>query len=181
MESSSKRPRAGQARWIARTTRTALALSAVTMVAAVAATATVPAGAASTKKVVVSTMTTAKYGKVLTVKGEAIYTLKPSATACTTACLKIWPAVTVPANVAGATAGHGVSKSALGVTTGSGGIRQVTYHGKPVYWFATDTKGHVNGNVTDQWGKWTVVVVGKHPSGSTSSGGSTAGSGGASF
>jgi len=181
MESTCERPRVGHARRIARATCAALAMSALAATAIVGVAAVVPAGAASTKKVVVSTMTTAKYGKVLTVKGKAIYTLKPSATACTTACLKIWPAVTVTASTAGATAGHGVTKSALGVTTGSGGIHQVTYHGKPVYWFATDTKGHVNGNVTDQWGTWTVVVVGKHPSSGTSSGGSTAGSGGASF
>jgi predicted lipoprotein with Yx(FWY)xxD motif len=161
-----------------------LALTLTALVVATLSTASLigPAGAASTKKVILTTSTIPSAGKVVVVNGKAVYTLTPSATPCDAACLKIWPAVTLPAHVARATAGKGVSKSALGVTTGPGGVRQVTYHGKPVYWFAHDTKGHVNGNVTDQWGKWTAVVVSTHGTGgtpTTSSG--TAGSGGASF
>ena len=73
----------------------------------------------------------------------------------------------------GATAGSGVQKSKLGVTTDSAGAKQVTYDGMPVYWFSGDSKGTVKGNVTDQWGKWTAVVVAKPKHASTgSSGGS---------
>ena len=39
----------------------------------------------------------------------------------------------------------------------SGGTLQVTYSGKPLYWFSGDNAaGQVNGNVTDTWGKWSV-------------------------
>jgi len=87
-----------------------------------------------------------------------------------------------------ATAGTGVSASKLGTVKRSGGALQVTYSGKPLYWFSGDTgAGQVHGNVTDTWGKWSDVVTAKSASsssgsGSTSgSGGSTAGSGGVSF
>jgi predicted lipoprotein with Yx(FWY)xxD motif len=108
-----------------------------------------------------------------------LYVLTPSAVACDSACLKIWPAVTVRAHAKGATAGSGVKKSKLGTTSGPGGIRQVTYNGKALYFFAGDTtKGQVKGNITDQWGKWTAVVVKPaHSSGSSSGSGSNSGSG----
>lgn len=159
----------------------AVALGAVSTTA-VSATA---AGAASSQKVVISTMNIGKFGKVLVSKGTALYVLTPSSTACGSACLKIWPAVTLPAQVKAATAGAGVQAAKLGVTSGSGGIRQVTYAGQPLYRFFLDTRGHVKGNITDEWGKWTAVVAGKSsqspPSSSTGGGGSTAGSGGVSF
>jgi predicted lipoprotein with Yx(FWY)xxD motif len=146
------------------------------------------AGAAGSQKVVISSMNIGKFGKVLVSKGTALYALAPSSTACGSACLKIWPAVTLPARVKTATAGTGVQASKLGVTSGSGGVRQVTYDGQPLYWFASDTRGHVKGDITDEWGKWTAVVAGKSsqsapPSstGSSGGGGSTAGSGGVSF
>ena len=141
-----------------------------------------PATAAN-KKVVVSAQTIGKNGKVLVSNGKALYVLAAPGT-CNAACLAIWPPLTVPAN-GKATAGSGVQKSKLGVTTDMAGARQVTYNGQPVYWFKTDKKGQVTGNLTDQWGKWTVVVVKKAAnSGSSSnsgSGGSNAGSGGVSF
>ncbi|HEX4160866.1 MAG TPA: hypothetical protein VHZ05_00110 [Acidimicrobiales bacterium] len=147
---------------------------------------------ASGKQVTVSVMTVGKT-KVLTANGKPLYFLKPSAVACGSACLKIWPALTVPAGVSGATAGKGVSSAKLGTTAGPKGLMQVTYGGQPVYWFAFDNvRGKVKGNITDTWGKWTDVVVAKSSSGSSgsagsgssssgSSGGSSAGSGGAGF
>jgi predicted lipoprotein with Yx(FWY)xxD motif len=157
----------------------------ITAAAAIGTVSVSPAGAAvaSRSRVIVSTQSIGNMGKVLVSKGLALYTLTPSATACDSACLAIWPALTVPAGVHGATAGSGVQKSKLGVTTGVGGIHQVTYNGKPVYWFSQDTKGKVTGNITDQWGKWTAVVVSKpaHNAGSGSgsgSGTSTTNSGG---
>ena len=151
-------------------------------------------GAASAAtNVVVSTTKNAKLGTIL-VSGKTVYTLKPSKTACSTACLKIWPALTLPPGVKKATAGKGVSASKLGTKKRSNGSVQVTYAGKPLYWFAGDSAaGQVHGNVTDMWGKWTAFVTAKPASSSSGSGsssgsssnsgsgGSTAGSGGASF
>ena len=124
-------------------------------------------------------------GKVLS-DGNTVYTLKASSTKCTSACLKVWPAVVLPSGVKHPTVGSGVSASKLGTVKVSGVGDQVTYGGKRLYWFSGDTApGQVNGNVTDDWGKWTDVVVSKSAksgSGSSSnSGSSNAGSRGASF
>jgi predicted lipoprotein with Yx(FWY)xxD motif len=144
------------------------------------------AGAAS--GVTVSTTKNAKVGTIL-VSGKTLYTLKPSSTACTAACLKVWPALVLPAGVAKAKAGSGVSASKLG-TVKRNGVVQVTYGGKPLYYFVGDTKtGQVNGVVTDTWGKWSAVVTKKSGSSSSSSnsgsnsgsGSSSAGGGGAAF
>jgi predicted lipoprotein with Yx(FWY)xxD motif len=134
----------------------------------------------------VATMKTTKFGTIL-VSGNTVYTLQPSKTACTTQCLKIWPEVLLPKGVTKAKAGSGVDASKLGTIKRSGGTLQVTYAGKPLYWFVGDTAhGQVNGNITDAWGKWSVYVTSKagatsSNSGSGSSGGSSAGSGGVSF
>jgi predicted lipoprotein with Yx(FWY)xxD motif len=127
-----------------------------------------PSGATTShlaKKVVISTSKTAKFGTIL-VSGKTLYTLKPSSVACTVACQKVWPEVLLPKGVTKATADKGVSASKLGTVVRSGGVLQVTYAGKPLYWFASDTKsGQVKGNVTDTWGKWSDVVT-KKPAGS---------------
>jgi predicted lipoprotein with Yx(FWY)xxD motif len=140
------------------------------------------AGAAS--GVTVSTTKNAKMGTIL-VSGKTLYTLKPSSTACTAACLKVWPALVLPAGVTKAKAGSGVTASKLGTMKRNGAV-QVTYGGKPLYFFIGDMKaGQVNGVVTDTWGKWTAVVTkksGTSSSGSNSgSGSSSAGGGGAAF
>jgi len=144
---------------------------------------------AANNQVKVSAQTIGKMGKVLVASGKALYVL-PAGTSCNSSCLKIWPALTT-SGAKGATAGSGVQKSKLGVTTDSAGAKQVTYNGMPVYWFSGDSKGTVKGNITDEFGKWTAVVVAKPKhvstgsgggSGSTSnSGGSNAGGGGVSF
>jgi predicted lipoprotein with Yx(FWY)xxD motif len=132
------------------------------------------AGAAT--GVVVSTNKTAKQGTFL-VSGKPLYTLKPSKTSCGSACLKFWPRLVLPAGVTAATAGSGVSATKLGTVTRSGGVLQVTYGGKPLYFFVGDTSAKkVTGDITDKWGKWSVVVT-KTPSGSSSGAGSTANSG----
>ena len=144
------------------------------------------AGAAS--GVTVSTTKNAKVGTIL-VSGKTLYTLKPSSTACTAACLKVWPALVLPAGVTKAKAGSGVSASKLGTAKRNGAV-QVTYGGKPLYYFVGDTAaGQVNGVVTDTWGKWSAVVTKKAAgsnsgsSGSSSNSGSnsSAGGGGAAF
>jgi predicted lipoprotein with Yx(FWY)xxD motif len=166
--------RAGLARWVgAMVAVGGISLSVV---------ASSEAGAAS--GVTVSTTKNAKVGTFL-VSGKTLYTLKPSSTACTSACLKVWPALVLPAGVTKANAGSGVSASKLG-TVKRNGVVQVTYGGKPLYFFVGDTKaGQVNGVVTDTWGKWSAVVTKKSASSGSSSnsgsGSSSAGGGGAAF
>lgn len=142
---------------------------------------------ASTPQVKVSAQTIGSNGKVLVSGGKALYVLTPSGNGCDSACLAIWPALTVHSG-AKATAGTGVTKSKLGVTTDAKGAHQVTYGGKPVYWFIGDSKGTLKGDISDEWGKWTAVVVakpaggsGSTPTTSSSGGGSSAGGGGVSF
>lgn len=118
-----------------------------------------------------------KLGTIL-VAGNTVYTLKPTKTACDAACLKIWMPVVLSEGVTTATAGTGVDESKLGTVPTDAGALQVTYSGKPLYWFSKDKAGQVKGNVSDKWGKWSMVVT-KKPS--PGSGKSNAGSGGTSF
>ena len=159
--------------------------------AAVGALAVLPATAAgaASPQVKVSAQTIGSMGKVLVSGGKALYVLTPSGNGCDSACLAIWPALTVHAG-SKATAGSGVTKSKFGVTTDAKGAHQVTYGGKPVYFFVEDSKGTVKGDISDEWGKWTAVVVAKPTAGSSGSGstpttsnsaGSSAGGGGVSF
>ena len=162
-----------------------LALAATSLGAVAVLPATIAAAASNTVKVSAQTM--GNNGKVLVADGKTLYVLAPGKR-CNAACLAIWPPLTASK---GATAGSGVQKSKLGTTKDSQGVRQVTYNGKPVYWFTGDSKGTLKGNVTDQWGKWTAVVVAKSSSTSVSSGsgsgshssggGSNAGGGGVNF
>jgi predicted lipoprotein with Yx(FWY)xxD motif len=111
------------------------------------------------KSVVISTLKSAKFGTIL-VDGKTLYTLAPSATKCTSTCLKFWPAVLLPKGVTKATAGAGVSGAKLGTVKGQGGALQVTYGGRALYTFSKDkAPGQVTGNVTDTWGKWADVVL----------------------
>jgi hypothetical protein len=54
-----------------------------------------------------------------------------------------------------------VSAAKLGTVKVAAGL-QVTYGGKPLFWFSMDKlAGQVKGNVTDTWGKWADVVLAK--------------------
>ena len=122
-----------------------------------------PSGAAQgrvSRSLVISTMKTAKFGTIL-VSPRTLYTLSASPAGCNTACQKYWPEVLLAKGVTHAVAGAGVRASKLG--TVRRGVRlQVTYAGKPLYWFAPDVKaGQVRGNLTDAWGRWSVVVLAK--------------------
>ena len=143
----------------------------------------VAAGAATAARSgVVSTTRNVHFGTIL-VSGKTVYTLKASRVPCGSECLKIWPELLLPRGVKRATAGPGVNAARLGTVTRSGGSLQVTYGGKPLYYFFKDTRpGQVGGNLTDKWGKWSVVVTVK-PAHASSGGTPTtsAGSGGVSF
>jgi len=155
------------------------------VVASLAASLTAIGGASAATGVVVSTSHKSSIGTFL-VSGKTLYALKPSKTPCTSKCLVVWPAFVLPKGATKATAGPGVNAAKLGTVRLSGGSLQVTYAGKPLYFFAEDTKpGQVNGNLTDQWGKWSTVVTLKSASTKSGSGsnssGSSAGTGGVSF
>jgi predicted lipoprotein with Yx(FWY)xxD motif len=159
----------------------------VAAAAAVGAMAALPAttAGAATRAVTVSSQTIGKHGKILVAKGKALYILT-NGTPCGSACLKVWPALTVSASSNGATAGSGVQQSMLGVTTTSSGAHQVTYNGQPLFWFFKDSKGTLKGNVKDKWGTWTAVVLSKpaHATSgtpTTSNSGANAGGGGVNF
>lgn len=146
-----------------------------------AAAGTGTAGAATSS--VISTAKSAKFGTVL-VSGTTLYTLKASKTACTSQCLKVWPEVLLPKGTTRPEAGSGVTAAKLGTVKRSRGALQVTYAGKPLYWFVGDTgPGQVHGNLTDTWGKWTDVATVKPAHSSSGSGGTatTSGSGGVAF
>ena len=139
-----------------------------------------PAGAATSPRTAseVSTAKDAKFGTLLVAGNDTVYTLKPSKTTCTAKCLKVWPPVALPAGMSAATAGTGVDAAKLGTKAMADGTMQVTYNGKPLYWFFKDkTPGQVKGNITDKWGKWLAVVT--VPGKSKPS--SNAGTGGVSF
>jgi predicted lipoprotein with Yx(FWY)xxD motif len=140
-------------------------------------------GGHASKSVVVSIAKSTKFGSIL-VSGKTLYSLQPSKTACTAACLKVWPELVLPKGITKATAGTGVSASKLGTVAGANGVRQVTYNGKALYWFSGDNSGgKVNGNLTDTWGKWSDVVLVKPtgPGSGGTTGGTTAGTGGTAF
>jgi predicted lipoprotein with Yx(FWY)xxD motif len=119
------------------------------------------ASRAHAKSLVISSATSAKFGTIL-VSGRTLYTLKPNATSCSKKCRKFWIEVLLPKGVTKVTAGGGVNLSKLGTTKGVGGALQVTYGGRALYWFIEDkAPGMVKGNVTDIWGKWSVVVLAK--------------------
>jgi len=94
------------------------------------------------------------------VSGKALYTVKASKTACSTSCLKIWPELVLPKGVTKATAGSGVECFEARTISRPGGVLQVTYGGKPLYFFVGDkSSGAVSGNLSDTWGAWSDVVT----------------------
>jgi len=78
---------------------------------------------------------------------------------CSGACLSLWPAFT--ASGAPTTQGGAVA-SKVGTTPASGGKRQVTYNGHPLYYYAADRNpGDTTGQGLDQFGaEWYVLDAG---------------------
>ena len=83
--------------------------------------------------------------------GRTLYAFtkdKGDQSACSGQCASTWPALTGTA-----TAGTGVQAALLSTSTQASGQAQVTYGGKPLYYFAGDAKpGDTNGQgVGDVW------------------------------
>ncbi len=124
--------------WALRTATAVAVIGSVTGVSAglVAAQA---APAVTKKAVVVKVVTRHPFGKMLaTTHGRSLY-IKPSG-GCSGACLGVWPPLFMPK---GKTIPLGTH--CLG-TMKAGHRRQVTYRGKRLYLFASDTGHSVRGN-----------------------------------
>ncbi|MFJ9029482.1 SCO0930 family lipoprotein [Streptomyces sp. NPDC102274] len=86
-------------------------------------------------------------------KGMTLYVFDkdttPGTSACSGDCAKLWPQV--PAD--GTTVSTDLNQDLLGSITGSDGSKQLTLGGKPLYYYAKDTKpGDTNGqNVGGVW------------------------------
>jgi predicted lipoprotein with Yx(FWY)xxD motif len=96
---------------------------------------------------------------------------------CTSgACAKFWPAVLTKSK---ASAGSGVKASDLGTIAHSGGERQVTYNGHPLYYFSEDKgRGMTKGQGSNGFGaKWWLVS----PSGSAITHSGSSGSSGSGY
>src|SRR6202034_3494930 len=96
------------------------------------------------------------WGPTLTLKdGDTIYRLVKDSkdkSVCSGKCATIWTPVLL---AAGQSTPVGVGVTHLGSFTRSGGTKQVTYEGIPLYLFTGDKKaGAVKGNVKDTWGQW---------------------------
>ena len=93
-------------------------------------------------------------GEVLVdAKGRTLYVFtkdKGDQSVCSGKCAVAWPALTV---TGAATPGTGVEASLLSTSKQANGSSQVTYGGKPLYYFAGDAKpGDTNGQgVGDVW------------------------------
>src|SRR3954451_22198019 len=120
----------------------------------------------------VSTKSVSGVGTVLVdSKGNVLYTNNQdtaSKMACASACQAIWPAL--KASGGQPTSSDSSVQAKLGVANG-----QVTFDGKPLYTFASDTPGQATGNgFMDSFDGTSFTWTAATPSGSASSSGSPA-------
>lgn len=104
--------------------------------------------------------TKARVGSYLTdAKGMTLYHFKrdaPGKSACTGACIATWPVFyTRKIEVSGR-----LDKKDFAVITRDDGIKQMTYRGRPIYYFAKDiSAGDMNGHGVNA--QWHVITPGK--------------------
>lgn len=121
--------------------------------------ATAVPAAAAPRATTVTVAHNKTWGTILVLaNGDSLYRLAAdpaNRSVCSGQCAKVWPPVLLAAGQSAAV-GHHVK--GLGSITRSGGARQVTYKGVPLYLFVGDRKaGQATGNIKDQWGQWWVV------------------------
>jgi predicted lipoprotein with Yx(FWY)xxD motif len=106
-----------------------------------------------------------RYGRVVADnRGEALYVFTKDgrgASRCYADCAKAWP----PFLTRGVPrAGTGIAASGLGATSRPDGTRQVTYRGRPLYYYAGDKPGVILcQNVNEFGGDWLVVAPSGKP------------------
>jgi len=130
--------------------------SALLVVVGALAFASGSAAAASTSTV---TVRSSAYGKILfDGGGRALYAFTKDLrgrSVCAGACAKAWPPYLVRQRPK---AGLGVKTSLLGTTKRTDGRRQVTYNGRPLYYYVGDPVGQVRcQNVSEFGGLWLVL------------------------
>ena len=100
------------------------------------------------------------YGRVLfDGRGYVLYAFTRDTngrSACYGACAKAWPVYYAKS---GLRAGKGTTRSLLGTTRRRDGRRQVTYAGRPLYYYVGDTRpGQIRcQNVAEFGGTWLIV------------------------
>jgi predicted lipoprotein with Yx(FWY)xxD motif len=97
---------------------------------------------------------------VVDAKGLTLYEFekdKGKKSSCYGACAKVWKPLTVTSKP---TTGKGLKSSLLSTTTRTGGAKQVTYGGHPLYYYDDDHKaGQTAGQGVSAFGaKWYVVA-----------------------
>jgi predicted lipoprotein with Yx(FWY)xxD motif len=97
-------------------------------------------------------------------RGRTLYLFakdRSGVSACNTACLSYWPALT---SRAAPRAGTGVQKSMLRLTKQTNGVRQVTYAGHPLYTFVGDkSAGATTGEGLQNFGAgWYALAANGH-------------------
>ena len=105
------------------------------------------------------TVRSSAYGKILfDGTGRALYAFTKDPrrkSVCAGACAKAWPPYVVSTRPK---AGVGVKASLLGTTKRADGRTQVTYNGRPLYYYVGDPVGQVRcQNVNEFGGLWLVV------------------------
>src|SRR6201982_2098791 len=118
--------------------------------------------AAMPRESVVPTLTakSSSFGRVLfDGRGHVLYAFtrdKNGRSACYGACAKAWPVYYAKGTLR---AGSGIKRSLIGTTKRRDGRRQVTYAGRPLYYYVRDTKTGQIGcqNVVEFGGTWLIV------------------------
>jgi predicted lipoprotein with Yx(FWY)xxD motif len=118
--------------------------------------AAAPAASAAGTKI---TVRGSQFGSMLWGPGrQAIYIFqrdRRNLSRCYGRCAELWPPVYTTGKPV---AGPGVRKSLLGTTRRRDGRRQVTYAGKPLYYYAHESAGQVRcHNVNLNGGLWWVI------------------------
>jgi predicted lipoprotein with Yx(FWY)xxD motif len=112
------------------------------------------------------TVNSSKFGRILfDARGFALYAFtrdRAGRSACTGACARAWPPYVVKTRPK---AGTGTTASLLGTIRRGNGSRQVTYAGKPLYYYVGDREPLqvLCQNVVEFGGLWLVV----RPTGAT--------------
>ena len=138
------------------------ALTATTLVAAIATASALGSSKATSARVHIAN---SRLGRILVdSKGITLYDFvkdKGTTSVCYGACAALWPPLLTQGKPL---AGTGVRPSLLGTTRRKDGKLEVTYGGHPLYYFVTDRKpGQTTGQGVNQFGGpwWVLSLAGK--------------------